>query len=242
MQNIDAYYKCIASYSDLHRLRTATYIETLSKANPILQQWRERDRLRPPNFNIFHALGHAYREVSTHSALLAHLLDPAGSHAQRANFLCKFFDVVQAAANRQCKNLTIPPVEDPALWSCRKEARLSYGLGQADVLIRGPGLILIIENKIHAGDQDCQIQRYWRFLAADVDKKKALPVVVYLTPDGRPPSSYSTQDSAALENNLVLLSYSEDIHHFVERSLETVAAVSVAEVLRQYGNLVRGLK
>jgi hypothetical protein len=56
---------------------------------------QEEERLRPPNFNIFFALGHEYREVSTHSAMLAHLLDPLASHAQKILFLRRFLDIVK---------------------------------------------------------------------------------------------------------------------------------------------------
>src|SRR5271154_3983346 len=88
MSDIDTFRECIAEYIDLTNGRCRTYSDLLAGANPILEKQREHDRLRPPNFNVFMALGHAYREVPTHSAMLAHLLDPAASHAQQGLFLC----------------------------------------------------------------------------------------------------------------------------------------------------------
>lgn len=41
-------------------------------------------------FNIFQVLGRIYDEVGTHSALLANLLNPQGSHGQGTLFLERF--------------------------------------------------------------------------------------------------------------------------------------------------------
>jgi hypothetical protein len=242
MNNIDTFRECVAAYTELGSSRGQVYADVLARAAPILEQQRQRDRLRPPNFNIFHALGHAYREVSTHSAMLAHLLDPGGSHAQGALFLQCFLDVVQTAASRKVKNLSLPQLEDPTLWRCRKEVPLSDGLGQVDVLLRGPGLLLIIENKVYAGDPVSQLERYWKFAQAEAEGKHVLPVIVYLTPEGRPPPLHSVGQLPGLSENLILLSYAQDIYQFIQRSVDSLAAVSVAEVLRQYAELVRGLK
>jgi hypothetical protein len=218
------------------------YRELLARADPFLQQQREQDRLRPPHFNIFQALGHAYREVSTHSAMLAHLLDPAASHAQGVLFLAGFLDLVQGAADSQKKNLRLQRPESVAhLWRIRKEVPLPDGLGQADVLVQGPGLLLLIENKIFAGDLENQLQRYWTFAKAQAEAQSLLPLIIYLTPDGRPPPALSIGGSTGLDEKLVLLSYHDDIYHWIQRKTAELHAISVAEVLRQYAALVRNL-
>jgi PD-(D/E)XK nuclease superfamily protein len=242
MNNTDAFWECMAAYTALCNSRGQVYADVLARAAPIMEKQRERYRLRPPNFNIFQALGHAYREVSTHSAMLAHLLDPAGSHAQSALFLHNFLDVVQTAASRQGKSLPLPQLEDPTQWRCRREVPLSDSLGQVDVLLRGPGLLLIIENKVYADDPVNQLKRYWEFAQTEAEARRALPVIVYLTPDGRAPPPHSVGQSPRLTDNLILLSYAQDIHQFIQRSVNCLAAVSVAEVLRQYAELVRGIK
>jgi hypothetical protein len=171
--------------------------------------------------------------------MLAHLLDPSGSHAQHALFLGNFLDVVQAAAQRQRKTFQLPRPESAQVWRCRREVPLPEG--QADVVLHGPGLLLIIENKILAGDQEAQLRRYWNFATAEAEAKRLLPVIIYLTPDGHPPPAQSVSNSPGLAEKLVLLSYHDDIHQFILRSVEALHAVSVAEILRQYAALVRNL-
>ena len=70
-------------------------------AGPILREMRDSDILRPPTFNIFRVLGREYREIATHSALLAHLLDPQGGHRQGDLFLRLFLDSLRTLRNYQ---------------------------------------------------------------------------------------------------------------------------------------------
>jgi hypothetical protein len=176
--------------------------------------------------------------------MLAHLLDPAGSHAQRTRFLSDFLNIVQAAADGQRKNLHLPRPEDSAIgqWRCEREFLLPRDLGKADVILYGPSLLLVIENKIFAGDQANQLQRYWDFAKPEAERKCLLPVIVYLTPEGHRPSEQSLGDSTELEEHLVLLSYHEDIYQFIQHNAEDLSAISVTEVLRQYADLVRRLR
>jgi len=241
MDHVDSYREVLARYSAFCDSRTAIYAAIISKASPVLQEMRDKERERPPNFNIFLSLGHAYREVSTHSAMLAHLLDPAGSHQQGTLFLCSFLDIVQKASVDQGKHFIIPRLQDDARWRCRREVWLRDGLGQADILLRGPGLILVIENKIGAADQDKQLCRYWEYARTEAEKNSLLPVVVYLTPDGRAPTPGSVGGALGLDEMLVRLSYQQDIYELIMRTVMTVRAISVAEVLRQYADLVRRL-
>jgi hypothetical protein len=239
MNGLESFKHCVATYTELCQSQVEAYRELLSRAQPIVEQQRDQDRLRPPHFNIFHALGHAYREVSTHSAMLAHLLDPGGNHGQRDLFLRNFLDVVQTAADRQGKNLRLPRPENA---SCRTEFPLRNG--RIDVLLRSRGLLLVIENKISASDQEEQLERYWRFAQDEAQAKHLLPVIIYLTPDGHPPTDQALgkkDSSSELNERLVLLSYCDDIYLFIQRSIDALAAVSVAEVLRQYAALVRDL-
>lgn len=54
---------------------------------------READR-RGENFNIFNILGVTSDETRTHSAFIAELLDPSGSHGLGNQFLQSFVDTV----------------------------------------------------------------------------------------------------------------------------------------------------
>jgi hypothetical protein len=93
-----------------------------------------------------------------HSLLLGYLLNPNESHGQRNLFLCKF--------------LELSGIEKPneGNWVVTVEK------GRIDVLLKrnDPPSVVIIENKSNeAGDQYCQIYRYWlqeMFLPYDTDK------------------------------------------------------------------------
>ena len=163
--------------------------------------------------------------------MLAHLLDPGATHRQGTRFLTGFLNVLQQAAEMQGKllQLPLPEARTRYKWRCRREVPLPDG--QADIVLRGPGLLLIIENKIYASDREDQLWRYWQYAK---NEKNVLPVIVYLTPDGRRPTTNSVRGDRELSQKLVLLSYHRDISRFIEETLTDLQAVSVAEVLRQY--------
>ena len=135
--------------------------------------------------------------------------------------------------------ITLP--EDGRRWQCRKGVSLPHGLGQADILLRGPGLLLVLENKVFANDQESQLSRYWKFVHIEAQDHHLLPIVVYLTPDGRAPTDQSTRASPGLMEALIRLSYHEDIYELVQSTAELSKATSVVEVLRQYATLTRRL-
>jgi hypothetical protein len=105
----------------------------------------------------------------------------------------------------------------------------------------GPRLLLLIENKIFAADQQNQLSRYWTLAQTEAEAKSLTALIVYLSPDGNAPSEQSVRDSPGFSDKLVLLSYRDDIYRFIMGSLQQVRAISVAEILRQYAAVVRSL-
>lgn len=95
---------------------------------------------------------------------------------------------------------------------------------------------MILENKVYAGDQHEQLQRYWAFLQ-DTAQKCRCSVITYLTPDGRFPTAQSVGGNEGLMRSVIRLSYHEDIYELVSSAAESIEAISVAEVLRQYADL-----
>jgi hypothetical protein len=114
--------RVLSAYKDFRNGRLDAYEGLISKADSILEQQHEQDRLRPPDFNIFRVLGNQYREVSTHSAMLAHLLDPNGGHAQGVLFLRAFLSMVEEAAANQGRQITFARPE-ASMWRTRKRLR-----------------------------------------------------------------------------------------------------------------------
>jgi hypothetical protein len=222
-----------------------TFDALVVSSKPFLREQERHDVLRPPGFNIFHVLGQAYRETSTHSALLAHLLDSSGSHGQEGAFLSLFFEMLVEVASCQHKKLSVPCLNNPQMWSCRKEA-FADGLGQIDILLRHREHLIVIENKIYAGDQKDQLFRYRKFAISEMAKNNLKSfLILYLTPDGSCPTAYSLGEWKEPRNELLLLSYRNDIVEFLDKSikfLSTDKAISLREILFQYKALVRSLK
>ena len=118
------------------------------------------------DFNIFEILGVAHLEVSTHSAFIANLLNPQGSHSQGARFLEKFLELIDVKVFN--------------LSSAQVEVEKHIGdLGRIDIFITdNTNWAIAIENKIYAGLGEKQLGRYMEFLKGSKMPNKKL---VYLT-------------------------------------------------------------
>lgn len=188
-------------------------------------------------FNVFSILGVEADEVRTHSAFLADLLNPKGSHRQGDAFL-KLFLGLDAI-----KNSDSGEYKDSGTFRVRKEASTSQG--QIDILLENKEenkeACIVIENKIYAGDQDRQMERYYQYATSEGFKEKQIKLV-YLTLDGSPPSTESLGNLP--EDSVKCLSYSEDIINWLEEcmKLQEVQRVSpIREIVFQYRDLLKQL-
>lgn len=128
-------------------------------------------------------------EEMMHSSVIASLLDTRGAHGQKCRFLelflgClperfKSFDA--SGARTACERYIGQKTEDSG--------------GRVDICIENSsGQMIVIENKIFAGDQEHQILRYVEFLRGRLRNRVGVEFpVMYLTPDGHSPSDDSTQ-------------------------------------------------
>jgi hypothetical protein len=148
---------------------------------------RETARLRDQGLwrgghrTLMHALGIQHREVYL-TAGLAWLLDPDGWHGLGSKVLSGL--LVQFG---------LPPAIDYPVRVAVEETR-SGGETRADLVVRMPGVTLLIETKVYADEQPGQCDRLadaW----ADED-----PTLVFLTIDGRLP--YTAVTSAGLWHSL----------------------------------------
>lgn len=200
---------------------------------------KERDReaqKRGEKFNVFEILGVQSNETRLHSALLAELLNPDGSHGLGAEPLRVFVAEMcnDSLADFKCDNAKVY-VE---LSIGRVEADCEAG-GRIDLLIKDrDGKAIIIENKIYAGDQPKQLYRYNKY-ANDAFGESNYQLF-YLTLDGHSASELSVQvseDEGKLEDgrDYYVLSYKEDIIKWLNqcRSL-AIDKPLVREVLGQY--------
>lgn len=174
------------------------------------------------NFNLFKILGRETDEVRTHSAILAELLDPKGSHGQGAVFARLF-------ASRF-------GIRTEGIEFASVECERPIGEGsRADILMKMNGTCVIVENKIHAGDQPRQLERYHNY-AAGWDNHKLL----YLTLHGDPPSENSLGELPL--QKVKRISYERDVIAWLDDCIKEVARVpQIREILAHYQELLRKL-
>jgi hypothetical protein len=145
---------------------------------------RDQGRWRGGHRTLMHALGFQHREVYL-TAGLAWLLDPDGWHGLGSKVLSGL--LVQLGL--------LPAIDYPV--SVAVEETRSGGETRADLVVRMPGLTLLIEAKVYADEQPGQCDR---LAEAWADEN---PTLVFLTLDGR--LSYTAVSSAGLWHQLAWL-------------------------------------
>lgn len=207
----------------------------LADVKPIVEENERRRKEKEKKgdfFNIFSILKAETDEVKTHSAFLAELLNPNGTHGQGDLFLKNFLKII--APN---EDLITENAEVNIEWSIGPISEDYKSGGRLDILIRLPksNYIILIENKIDAGDQPYQLLRYNKYAKETKCKYKLL----YLTKDGHDPSETST---GKIDNEPFFwecISYSQDIKNWLNKCLENIKNASpVAETIRQYIGLI----
>ncbi len=172
-----------------------------------------------PRFNLFSVLRSDSDEVRLHSRFLAEILNPNGSHG--FDFISLFLDVVPG--DDIPKSLDIESTE------------ILVEKDNIDIQIVTPDTIIVIENKIFAGDQEQQLARYYN-QARSKGKKVC---IIYLTLDGRDPSEQSV---AGLDKDVICISYKEHVYQWIEQCLfKSLENPAVRESLLQYQDLIKKL-
>lgn len=150
---------------------------------------KEEKQKRGEYFNIFSVLRLEAKEVRLHSAFLAELLNPKGSHGLRNKFLELFLNMV-VRKNKENFYFETEKAKVHVEYYIGIISEDKKSGGRIDLLIEdGKGNAIIIENKINAGDQEYQLLRYNNFAK---DKYKSNYKLLYLTKDGGESSEYST--------------------------------------------------
>lgn len=138
----------------------------LEKVRNFRTREAERKKYTGEDFNIFEILGIGHFEAATHSKFLGNLINPKGSHSQGTLFLELFLDEL---------GITTLNINNAKI-----ELEKSVGeQGRLDIYITdGENTSIVIENKIYAGLQDDQLERYCEFLEGEKCKNKYL---IFLT-------------------------------------------------------------
>lgn len=181
-------------------------------------------------FNIFNILKLQSNEVRLHSALLAELLCPNGSHGASSLFLKAFLKVIGEDEDY----IKAPVAEKITERYIGKKTKTEGGI--VDIIIEDGNHAIIIENKIYAPDQENQLVRYYNY------GKKKFPngfKLLYLTLHGDDASDNSLGGKGIEPQNI---SYANEIIDWLEQCSELAKDRDNAKtIINQYNELVKEL-
>ena len=160
----------------------------LSQVLAISEEYEKEARKLGENYNVFNILGLSTREVRTHSAFIADLLNPEGLHGQGSIFLELFIEQLKIGFSFSKDELKSAKIEVERHIGTISD-NCTEG-GNIDIIIELGGKLIIIENKIYARDQECQLVRYYNYAINSYSKDNF--ILLYLTLDKQEASDFST--------------------------------------------------
>lgn len=192
------------------------------------------------SFNIFSILHKKHDERRLHSRFIATLLNPNGSHGQGDRFLKEFVSRLDIKDFSFEQIDIYPKEEEKSEWM------------DIDIFIKSGDKILIIENKIFAGDSNKQIVEgeYQAQLLNYYEKVKkhfslsdevALQNVklIYLTLNGKNPSL--VEQLKSLRINLQLIDYIQFIPRWLQVCINDLEPSYLRDSIFQYLQLVKSI-
>jgi hypothetical protein len=202
----------------------------LSSSGRIIAHQEEIKRLKGESFNIFSILGMESNENATHSAFLGELLNPKGSHLLGAIFLERFLKVIDFKLEFDISSASL--ILEKHVGT--RDDQLTIG-GRIDIYLKDDlGNSISIENKIYAGDQYAQIERY-------VNHNREQNTVYYLTLNGNDASNDSSGE-LKVGVHYYSLSYESTIVKWLEKCLkEATEHPILRESIKQYIILIKKL-
>ncbi len=213
----------------------------LSSTKQIIKHHDEITLAKGEHFNLFSVLKIEGRENNTHSAFLAELLNPNGSHKQGSVFLQLFLQVINKDFSEVQKInkelIKIFAEENTTVSTEYHVGKISWEHiegGRIDIFMKNGKNTLSIENKIYAPDQKAQVQRYCNY---NPEKN----TVFYLTLEGEDPH-INSKGTLVSGEHFFNLSYREHIIEWLELCLKEVPNLtSVREAINQYILLIKKL-
>ena len=180
-----------------HRLKSLLEI-----TKEIIYQNEELRKAKKEDFNIFEILKVERYEEHTHSAFIAELLKPDGSHLLGNVFLLRFLESIQFEGDFNTEDYEVK-IEQYIGAVNRGTEDLNFvdaSGGRIDIFLKdNRGNCICIENKIYAGDQKFQLLRYSNY---QPDKSH----LYYLALFGDEATEYSTNNTLRAGENYYTLS------------------------------------
>lgn len=214
---------------------SATKLDNLfRKVNNIVIEDRLRRNekyMRGESFNIFEVLNLETNETRTHSAFLAELLKPKGSHGAGDRFLCAFLKSIDCLKDWEFNTADAQVYTEYHAGFTNIDKTNG---GRIDILIESHEKYIIIENKIYAGDQENQLLRYHNFAGSHEHR------ILYLTLDRQEASDYSTRTELKAEKDYFPIGYNTEIIQWLNSCIAEASRYPlIRETVIQYLNLVK---
>ncbi len=200
----------------------------MDSVKKVIDNYEEKSIKSGEKFNVFSILKLENNEVRTHSALLGELLNPKGSHGMKTTFLELFLKEI--FENESC---LIPESTSIGIEEHIGKINSDYTEGgRIDVILKDKrNNVILIENKIYAGEQKNQLIRY----------KNAYPnaKILFLTLFGN--DSFRSEGLNA-EAHYKLISYENHIINWLQKCLDISDSFPILKhTIQQYIILLKKL-
>lgn len=194
----------------------------------IYNKYKVIDSLKS-DFNVFDLIINPYDEVHLHSRMIYSILTERKFQKQFLMSFLNFIDVSlpDDVSFSDFKNINVE--KEKAISNGRVDLFISFK-------IKNISYNVLIENKLLAGDQPEQMNRYSSYMNSSYPNDNNY--VCYLTLDGSAPSEDSTKRS----DEIKLISYDSEIMNWIEECIKIASREpGVREVLIQYSSLLERL-
>lgn len=207
-------------------------IQLLSQVSALSKQYEKVAAATGENFNVFRILKLDTNETRTHSAFIAELLNPNGSHGFGDVFLRLFVREFKVLGFSGPGPFQAKVIVEEYLGPISPDFERG---GQIDIVIKAKGQReIVIENKIYAQDQPKQLIRY----------KNHYPEshLFYLTLDGTEPTDKETRDRLKPIEDYTPVSYKGEVLNWLKSCRKEATEHSLLrETITQYINLIKNL-
>lgn len=197
----------------------------LNKVDVIRQEakkLRDESYKKGEEFDVFSVVGFWNEEVKFHSAIIAELLDPNGSHGAGDFYLKHFLKILKRDDFPLDTTRVQPKIKERYIGPVTETTG-----GEIDIIIEDGKHALIIENKPKYKDQENQMLRYRNY----ADENYEDSILIYLTKDGREASDYST---GGRRFDYKRLSYNDILSWLDKCSCKSLPDTNVKAVINQY--------
>lgn len=181
-------------------------VRLINNIRPHIARIEADARYKALHFNVFNALGVSRKEVMQ-SRFLAYLLSPNEHHYQKAKFLNSFLSVIG-----------IHPVSEKQFRQVSVITERSVDDGRMDIVIEcKPEWLVVIENKVDAGEGNKQLARYRKWLSSQIGYKEKQ--LIFLTPDGHEPITGDVDKQLSYQDIVNILGDPENIPQELVKSV-----------------------